>query len=163
MSVPLTRVAERVGGAPPAADPLITDVVHDSRRAGPGVLFACIPGSRADGHDFAAGAVEAGAPALLVERPLHLGVPEIVVARVRTAIGPAAAAVHGDPSRHLDLVGVTGTNGKTTTVHILAALMNNLGVRARGIGTLTGVRTTPEAPELQRQLAAAVAAGERVV
>jgi len=134
----------------------VLDVEHDSRRVEPGALFACISGDVTDGHMHAPAAVEAGAIALLVERPLALGVPEIVVSDVRRSLGPAASIVHGDPSRRIDVVGVTGTNGKTTTVRIVASLIRELGGRALEIGTLTGVRTTPEAPELQRELAAAL-------
>ena len=165
MTVALAAVGDLLDVPVETADSrvVIDDVVHDSRRAVQSCLFACIPGSRTDGHDHAADAVEAGATALLAERSLGLGVPELIVAHVRSAVGPVAALVHDNPSRHLDLVGVTGTNGKTTTVRIVASMMGSLGVAAREIGTLTGVRTTPEAPELQRQLAAARRTGDRVV
>ncbi len=89
--------------------------------------------------------------------------PEIVVGDARAALGPIAAAVHGHPSRALDVVGVTGTNGKTTTVRIVASILETLGVDTVEIGTLTGARTTPEAPELQRQLVEARGRGIRVV
>jgi len=141
----------------------ITDVEHDSRRVGPSALFACIPGEVTDGHIFAEAAIDAGAVALLTERRLSLGVAEVVVNSVRRAVGPAAAAVHGDPSRHLDVVGVTGTNGKTTTVRLLSGVLRCLGGPVHEIGTLTGVRTTPEAPELQRELAQSVSRGDSVV
>ncbi len=141
----------------------VNDVEHDSRRVGSGTLFACIPGAVVDGHDFAAGATAAGATALLVERELPLDVPQLVVPSVREAIGPVAAMVHGEPSRTIDVVGVTGTNGKTTTVRIAASLLTRLGWTVTEIGTLTGKRTTPEAPELQRQFAAASAAGHHAV
>ncbi len=133
----------------------VRDVEHDSRKVTPEALFACIPGAATDGHLHARSAVEAGAVALLVERPLDLGVPEIVVADVRKAIGPASARVHGLPSETMDVVGVTGTNGKTTTVRIVASIVRELGGSAVEIGTLTGSLTTPEAPELQRHLASA--------
>ena len=87
---------------------------HDSRAVRPGACFACIPGAVTDGHDHAPSAVAAGAVALLVERPLDLGVAEARVASVREALGPAAARLHGDPSRAMRCLGVTGTNGKTT-------------------------------------------------
>jgi len=127
---------------------------HDSRVVAPGSLYCCVPGLRHDGHDFAANAVAAGASALLVERPLGVGVPEIVVSSVREAMGPVAATLEGFPSDALDVVGVTGTNGKTTTTHLLAAIVRSGGVRCGLIGTLTGTRTTPEAPVLQGELAA---------
>lgn len=151
----------RVG--PSAGAEMVTDVEHDSRRVVPGTLFACIPGAVADGHDFAAAAVAAGAVALLVERELDVEVPQLVVSSVRAAVGPAAALVHGEPSHSLDVIGVTGTNGKTTTVRIAASLLAALGRRVTEIGTLTGERTTPEAPELQRQFAAARASGHDTV
>ena len=136
----------------------VSDVEHDSRRVTSGTLFGCIPGAVVDGHDFAAGAIDAGAVALLVERPLDLQVPQLVVDSVRRAIGPTAAMVHGEPSSAIDVLGVTGTNGKTTTVRLLTALLGSLGRRVTEIGTLTGERTTPEATELQRLLASAVGA-----
>ena len=155
------RLGLRVG---PAAGMVgVNDVEHDSRRVGSGTLFACIPGAVVDGHDFAAAATAAGATALLVERELALDIPQLVVPSVREAIGPVAALVHGEPSRTIDVVGVTGTNGKTTTVRIVASLLTRLGWTVTEIGTLTGKRTTPEAPELQRQFAAASAAGHHAV
>ena len=140
------------------ADPSIVDIIdveHDSRRVGPGHLFACVPGETTDGHDHAPAAIEAGAVAVLVERRLDVRVPQIVVPSVRKAMGPAAAAVHDEPSAHIPVIGVTGTNGKTTTVWLIGDLLEQLGASATEIGTLTGVRTTPEAPELQRALAEA--------
>jgi len=138
-------------------DASITDVVHRSDAVGPGALFCCIPGSRVDGHDLAAGAVAAGAAALLVERWLDLDVAQVRVPSVRAAIGPAAARFHGDPSRSLAVVGVTGTNGKTTTVALLRAIFGAAGRRCEVLGTLSarpgGPPTTPDAPELQSQLA----------
>ena len=142
-----------------AAEVRVSDVEHDSRRVRPGALFACIPGETFDGHRFAADATAAGAVALLVERPVEAAVPCLVVESVRRAVGPAAAAVHGHPSRRLDLVGVTGTNGKTTTVRLVAGLMRSAGRDAVEIGTLTGALTTPEAGDLQRTLAEAAGRG----
>ncbi len=152
-------------GAGPSrsAEVEVTAVTHDSRSVGPGALFCCIPGSQVDGHDLAPAAVTAGAVALLCERPLGLGVPELRVRSVRAAMGPVAAAVHGDPSTQLEVVGVTGTNGKTTTTHLLAAILDAAGRPCGVIGTLTGARTTPEAPELQARLAGFVAEGRRAV
>lgn len=159
MSLELTRVADivRVEPKPQWSDIELSDVLHDSRAIVPGALFAAISGHSSDGHHYASDAVEAGAVALLVERPLGLDVPELRVASVRESLGPVASAVHGDPSQAVQLVGVTGTNGKTTTVRILNCLLSDLSVSVAEIGTLTGQRTTPEAPELQRFLADAVA------
>lgn len=166
MSARLDAVAERLDAQISARDSIVVvvdDVEHDSRRVGPGSLFCCVSGENADGHDHAPAAVSAGAVALLVERPLDLGVPEIVVPSVRRAMGPAAAAVHGDPSSDIAVVGITGTNGKTTTVRLIASILAALGVRTREIGTLTGARTTPEGPDLQRLFADARKAGDQVV
>ena len=155
MTARLSEVGEVLGAdLPPSAASLeVVDVEHDSRRVTEGALFCCAPGAQTDGHDHAAAAVEAGAVALLVERPVEVAVPQLRVDVVRRAMAPAAALVHGHPSGRLDVVGVTGTNGKTTTVRLVAAAAERLGRRTREIGTLTGVRTTPEAPELQRTLA----------
>ena len=90
-------------------------LVHDSRHVPPDACFACIVGATTDGHDHAPDAVAAGAVALLVERDLGLPVPEARVADVRAAIGPAASRLHGAPSWAMRCLGVTGTNGKTTT------------------------------------------------
>ncbi|CAN5852853.1 UDP-N-acetylmuramoyl-L-alanyl-D-glutamate--2,6-diaminopimelate ligase [soil metagenome] len=153
--------AARVKGDPRAVE--ITSVVSDSAEAGPGALFCAISGARADGHGFAAAAIDAGARALLVEHLVATDVPQIVVPDTRAAIGPVAAAFHGRPSTRLAVVGVTGTNGKTTTVHLLRTVLERAGWPTGLIGTLTGVRTTPEAPELQARLAAMVAEGRRAV
>ena len=131
------------------------DVEHDSRRTGDGMLFACIRGAMADGHDFAATVADAGAVALLVDHELELAIPQIVVGDVRLAVGPVASCVHNDPSRSLDVVGITGTNGKTTTVRMVSSIAEALAQNCLEIGTLTGERTTPEAPDLQRILAGA--------
>src|SRR3954452_16368722 len=93
----------------------ISGLAYSSAAVRPGALFFCVPGFRADGHDFAPDAVERGAAALVCERPLGLGVPEVVVPSVREAMGPVAAAFYGDPTATLKVVGITGTNGKTTT------------------------------------------------
>ncbi len=136
---------------------------HDSRAVEAGSLFCCVPGAVHDGHDHAAAAVAAGAAALLCERPLALGVPELRVASVRAAMGPLAAVLAGRPSEHLAVVGVTGTNGKTTTVHLLASVLEAGGRSCGVIGTLTGARTTPEAPDLQARLADLHAEGRAAV
>jgi UDP-N-acetylmuramoyl-L-alanyl-D-glutamate--2,6-diaminopimelate ligase len=133
----------------------VTAVTHDSRAVVPGALFCCIRGERADGHAFAADAAAAGAVAVLAEHEVHApGAVQVLVADTRRAIGPMAAAFEGDPSRSLTVVGVTGTGGKTTTTHLLGSVFEAAGRPAGVIGTLTGERTTPEAPDLQRRLAA---------
>lgn len=148
-------------------DATITGVVHRSDGATPGVLFCCVPGSRVDGHDLAADVARAGAAALLVERPVDVDLPQLQVPSVRAAMGPLSARFWGDPSRDLEVVGITGTNGKTTTVALLRAIFDAAGRRCEVVGTLTsgpgGPPTTPDAPELQAQLAAWRDAGVEVV
>src|SRR5271170_5558826 len=90
-----------------AASVEISTLAYDSRKVTPGALFFCVPGFNSDGHDFARRAVQAGAAALVVERPLHLGVPEVVVASARAAMAPITARFYGEPSRELRVVGVT--------------------------------------------------------
>jgi UDP-N-acetylmuramoyl-L-alanyl-D-glutamate--2,6-diaminopimelate ligase len=148
----------------------ITSLAYSSRQVAPGALFFCVPGFRVDGHDFAADAVERGAAALVCERPLGLGVPEIVVTDARKAMGPAAARFHGDPSADLRVVGITGTNGKTTTAYLVRALLEAAGLPCGLLGTVTSVvggheqpveRTTPEAIDLQASFRAMLDAGDR--
>jgi UDP-N-acetylmuramoyl-L-alanyl-D-glutamate--2,6-diaminopimelate ligase len=137
-------------------DPAVTDVTAitlESESAKPGTLFCCVPGQRFDGHDFAPAAVAAGATALLCQRPLALPVAQVVVPEVRAAMGPLAASLYRHPSRDLTIVGVTGTNGKTTTTWLLESIFQAAGLPAATIGTLSGTRTTPEAPVLQATLA----------
>ena len=141
------------------ADVSVTGVVHDSRLVAPGALFCCLRGANSDGHAFAAAAAEAGAAALLVDHALDLDVTQVIVADARVAMGPIASAFFGHPSRSLTVIGITGTNGKTTTASLLAAVLQSAGLRTGVIGTLTGKHTTPEAPELQAQLAGFVTAG----
>jgi UDP-N-acetylmuramoyl-L-alanyl-D-glutamate--2,6-diaminopimelate ligase len=131
----------------------VTAVTHDSRQVTPGALFCCVPGTAVDGHRFAADAVGAGATSLLVDHRLDVAATQVVVDDVRVAMARAAAAFHGNPSRAMDIVGVTGTNGKTTTTWLLRAIFEADGRVAEMIGTLTGPRTTPESTDLQAQLA----------
>jgi UDP-N-acetylmuramoyl-L-alanyl-D-glutamate--2,6-diaminopimelate ligase len=146
-------------------DPELTAVVHDTADVVPGSLYCCVRGQRVDGHDLAPKALDAGAAALLVDRPLDPtpGVPELVVADVRTAMGPVAAAFWREPSRSMDVIGVTGTSGKTTVTHLLRAVMNAAGRPCGLVGTLSGARTTPEAPELQALLDRERSAGRRAL
>ncbi|MDP9188172.1 MAG: UDP-N-acetylmuramoyl-L-alanyl-D-glutamate--2,6-diaminopimelate ligase [Actinomycetota bacterium] len=148
----------------------ISGLAYDSGAAGPGSLFFCVRGLRSDGHDFAARAVENGASALVVERPLDLGVPELEVADARAAMAPLAAAFHGDPSAELITVGITGTNGKTTTAFLVRRLLESAGLRSGLLGTVRRIvggeaeeveRTTPEAIDLQATFARMLAAGDR--
>ena len=157
-------------GRPDAPPVEITDLAYDNRAAGPGTLFFCVPGFIRDGHDFAPDAVARGASALVVARPLGLGVPEVQVDDVRAAMAPAAARLAGDPTARLQLVGVTGTNGKTTTCFLVRDLLEAAGVQTGLLGTVTswvgGVerptqRTTPEAIDLQQAFAAMADGGDR--
>ncbi|MCB0957412.1 MAG: UDP-N-acetylmuramoyl-L-alanyl-D-glutamate--2,6-diaminopimelate ligase, partial [Ilumatobacter sp.] len=143
--------ATQPAGAP-AGDPVVTSVTYDSRAVSAGSLFCCLRGGTVDGHSFGAAAVRAGAVALLVEEVLPVPVPQVVVANARDAMGHVAAAFFGHPARSLRMVGVTGTNGKTTTTTLLAAILEHAGMPTGVIGTLTGKHTTPESPELQALL-----------
>src|SRR5947209_18018926 len=117
------RLEEVIPDAPRAAGALeITALAYDARAVAPGTLFFCVRGFTRDGHQFAPQAIASGAVALVVERPLGLGVPEIRVPSARAAMAPAAARFYGDPTSELDVVGVTGTNGKTTTAFLMRAL-----------------------------------------
>lgn len=154
-----------VTGADPAGI-VVSDIAHDSRMVRPGALFVCLPGSTTDGHEHAGEAVAAGAVALVVERPLGLGVPEIVVPDARVVMAHLAACLYRHPAASMTVVGVTGTNGKTTVAHLIADIFEAAGRRAATIGTLTGrydTPTTPQSPELQRHLAELRAAGTEVV
>lgn len=159
--VPTALAGEVVGDAGAA----VTAMTHDSRLVAPGTLFACVRGDHHDGHRFALDAVATGAAALLVDHVVDVGRPigQLVVADTRVAMGPVAAGVYQHPSRALPVVGVTGTNGKTTTCALLAAILDAAGRPAPVIGTLSGAKTTPEAPELQARLAAARDAGAGAV
>lgn len=132
----------------------VTSLTMDSRSVEPGAMFACVVGLESDGHQFAAAAVEAGAQSLVCEHRLDLPVPQVIVGSVRRTLGPLADGFNGHPSRALKVVGVTGTNGKTTTCALVSSMFEEFGWRSATIGTLTQQRTTPEAPELQGLLAA---------
>jgi UDP-N-acetylmuramoyl-L-alanyl-D-glutamate--2,6-diaminopimelate ligase len=148
----------------------IADLTYDSRKVGPGTLFFCFPGEHADGHDFAAAAVAAGAAALVVERELELEVPQVVVADARAAMAPLAARFWGDPTAELRVVGVTGTNGKTTTAFLIREILEAAGIQTGLLGTVKQVvggveeeveRTTPEAIELQATFRRMLEGGDR--
>jgi UDP-N-acetylmuramoyl-L-alanyl-D-glutamate--2,6-diaminopimelate ligase len=131
----------------------ITSVDFDSRDVRPGSLFCCMRGAQSDGHDFAASASAAGASALLVDHRVDVDLPQLVVPDTRVAMGWLAASFFGHPSRALTMIGVTGTNGKTTTISLIASILAATGRAAGMIGTLTGAHTTPESPDLQDRLA----------
>src|ERR671932_1245022 len=122
------QLREVLGDAARDAPPVeVTALAYDNRLVTPGTLFFCVPGFTSDGHDFAPDAIERGAAALVVARPLGLGVPEVQVDDVRAAMAVAAARFYGDPTARLPVVGVTGTNGKTTTAFLVRALLEAIG------------------------------------
>jgi len=139
----------------------ILDVTMDSRSVQPGALFCATKGARFDGHEFIGDAIARGAVALLVQRPVEATVPYAVVPSVRHAIGRLVASFFGHPSKQLDLIGITGTNGKTTTSYFIESILRRAGRRPGLIGTIEArfgdlnrpsLFTTPEAPELHRLL-----------
>jgi UDP-N-acetylmuramoyl-L-alanyl-D-glutamate--2,6-diaminopimelate ligase len=142
---------------------MIRDVTNNSKMVTPESLFCCLVGDQADGHDFAQDAVDAGAGALLVQRKLPIDVTQVVVGDTRRAMGEFAAALYEYPSNKLRVVGVTGTNGKTSTAHLLGAIFRQQGVGTRVLGTLSGARTTPESCDLQKELWQAQMDGAQVV
>jgi UDP-N-acetylmuramoyl-L-alanyl-D-glutamate--2,6-diaminopimelate ligase len=151
----------------------VTGITNDSRAVRTGSLFVAIPGLHADGHDFLGMAAAAGAAAAIVERPVpEVALPQLVVGAARPALAHAAAWWYGDPSHELAVVGITGTDGKTTTSFLAIAALEAAGVRTGMTGTAAtrigriqvaneAHATTPEAPELQRAIRAMVAAGDR--
>jgi UDP-N-acetylmuramoyl-L-alanyl-D-glutamate--2,6-diaminopimelate ligase len=168
----LGELIEGTGLDPVAAgfDTEVGELAYRSADVVPGTLFFCVPGFTADGHDFAADAVARGACALVCERPLRLGVPEVLVESVRVAMAPIAARFFGDPTAELEMVGVTGTNGKTTTAFLAWELLGAAGRQAGLLGTVHSIvggkveeveRTTPEAIDLQRSFRRMVDAGDR--
>jgi UDP-N-acetylmuramoyl-L-alanyl-D-glutamate--2,6-diaminopimelate ligase len=173
-------------GYEPGRDPRrveIGGVVHDTNDVDAAALFCCVRGARVDGHALAGEAVAMGAAALLVDHPvgLHelaaqvpddmtgevrvveLAVPQVVVRDVREAMGPIAARFWHEPSRALEVIGVTGTAGKTTVTHLVQAIWAAAGRPCGVVGTLSGARTTPDATELQELLAEEVEGGSRAV
>ncbi len=171
------RGTRQDGRAVPTADLAgveVTGVTHDSRSVRPGMLFVAVPGQHVDGHDFVPAAIEAGAAGVIVEGPVAgVAAPQLVVDGARRALAEAAAWWSGDPSLELTVVGITGTDGKTTTAYLAVAALEAAGLRTGMLGTIAtrvGGRTedhavhatTPEAPELQATLRAMADAGDRV-
>jgi UDP-N-acetylmuramoyl-L-alanyl-D-glutamate--2,6-diaminopimelate ligase len=159
---------ELMGNGP--SDVEIEALAYSSERVTPGALFFCVPGFRSDGHDFAPDAVRRGAVALVCERPLGLDVPEVLVDDVRAAMAPAAVRFYGDPTAELDVVGITGTNGKTTTAFLVRHLLEAGGRQCGLLGTVKSVvggreeeveRTTPEAIDLQATFRRMLDGGDR--
>lgn len=144
------------------ADAEVTGISYDSRTTSRGDLFFCVPGGTTDGHRFAEDAAARGAAALVVERPLHLEIPQVAVGDIRKAMGRISASFYGSPADDLLILGVTGTNGKTTTAFLIESILRADGHKTGLIGTIetriadrvmAGVRTTPESVDLQRLFA----------
>jgi UDP-N-acetylmuramoyl-L-alanyl-D-glutamate--2,6-diaminopimelate ligase len=147
-----------------------TNLAYDSRKAGPGTLFFCVVGEKRDGHEFAEQVIEAGTVALVVERELDVAVPQVVVASARAAMAPFAAAFWGDPTAELKVVGVTGTNGKTTTAYLAREILEAAGIQTGLMGTVKQVvggeeepveRTTPEGIDLQETFRRMIEGGDK--
>ena len=147
----------------------VSGLAYDSREAGPGDLYFCVVGERADGHEFAPQVVAAGAAGIVVERRLGLGVPEALVPSARDAMAPAAVGFFEDPTATLRVAGITGTNGKTTSAFLLRHILDATGVRSGLLGTVKSVvggveaelqRTTPESIDLQRLFRSMLDAGD---
>jgi UDP-N-acetylmuramoyl-L-alanyl-D-glutamate--2,6-diaminopimelate ligase len=172
------RLDELTAGLAPAAagglgaggEAEITGLAYDSRTVRGGELFFCVSGFQSDGHDYAPQALASGAAALVVERSLGLGVAEVLVESARAAMAPLAARFYGDPTAQLRVVGITGTNGKTTTAYLLQALLEAVGEQCGLLGTVKSLvggqeravtRTTPEAIELQADFRAMLDGGDR--
>jgi UDP-N-acetylmuramoyl-L-alanyl-D-glutamate--2,6-diaminopimelate ligase len=165
------RLADLALDAGPEAAGLdVSALAYDNRAVTPGTLFFCVRGFTRDGHAFAADAVSRGAVALVVDHRLDLAIPQVVVGDVRASMAPAAAAFYGHPTRELLTVGITGTNGKTTSAYLVRALLEASGFPTGLLGTVKSViggvaheveRTTPEAIELQRTFREMLVAGDR--
>jgi len=159
---------ELMGNGVPEVE--ISALAYRSSSVTPGTLFFCVRGFTSDGHDFAPDAVRRGAAALVCERPLGLGVPEVIVPDVRAAMPAVAARFFGEPTKELRVVGITGTNGKTTTAFLVRALLEAAGVQTGLLGTVKSIvggreeaveRTTPEAIDLQATFRRMLDAGDR--
>jgi UDP-N-acetylmuramoyl-L-alanyl-D-glutamate--2,6-diaminopimelate ligase len=172
--VDLTELLDPLGPIQVIGEPAveIADLAYDSRAVPAGSLFFCVPGGTSDGHEFADRAVEAGAAALVVQRPVSTRVPQVVVGDVRTAMALAAAEFFGRPTDELQVAAVTGTNGKTTTTFLLHSVLEAAGRKPGLLGTIESrvgderrpaVRTTPEAIDLQRTFREMLDAGNRSV
>ncbi|NNE72082.1 MAG: UDP-N-acetylmuramoyl-L-alanyl-D-glutamate--2,6-diaminopimelate ligase [Acidimicrobiales bacterium] len=157
----------RIESASGSGDVAVTRIVHDSRIVEPGDLYCARRGRATDGHAYVGQAIERGAVAVCVDDagkvPSDARLPVIVAADTRVAMAHLAAAHAGHPSRSLRVIGITGTNGKTTTAAMIAGICAAAGLPVQVVGTLTGARTTPESTDLQPQLAEMVAAGGDVV
>lgn len=168
----LRELIEALDGARLAGDPntRISGIQYDSRKVRPGDLFVALVGGYVDGHDFIDRAIDRDAVAVMAERPLALSIPHVVVSNTRAALAPLAAEFFGHPSKQLPVIGITGTDGKTTTSHLVESILSHAGLRTGMIGTI-GVRlgsraldaesrqTTPESLDVQRHLRSMVEGG----
>lgn len=162
----LKELCEKAGVPAPselAPETVISGISQHSRQVVPGDIFCCVKGDQHDGHDYAPLAVQQGAVALLCEHLTGSEVPEVLVADVRHSMAHMAAVLHGHPSKKTDVIGITGTNGKTTVAAMLAAILGAADRPMRTLGTLAGSLTTPDALSLQADLAIAAASGKAVV
>ncbi len=157
----LSELAKETGLLCNGGDAEILSLEYDSRKVHPGSLFCCVVGQLFDGHNFAQNAVDAGASALLVEHLLPLNVPQIIAPNARRAMAELAAAFYGYPQREMTILGVTGTNGKTTTTYMVKSIAEQAGKKVGVIGTIRIMigneslhtdRTTPESIDLFRIL-----------
>ncbi|MDR1977354.1 MAG: UDP-N-acetylmuramoyl-L-alanyl-D-glutamate--2,6-diaminopimelate ligase [Synergistaceae bacterium] len=146
-------------------NPTVSGVFSDSRKVQPGSIFCCIEGEKSDGHQYAAVAEAAGAVAFVCERPVKTDLPVLLVESTREVMGDLAALVYGEPASKLLMIGVTGTNGKSTTTYILRSILQAAGIKSGLLGTIVesdgnrerdAERTTPESCDIQRHLAAMV-------
>ena len=148
----------------------VSGIAYDSRRVTPGDVFIALRGLKAKGTDHAAEAVSRGAVAVVADRPadVAVGAPWVIVPDARVAMAAMAAELYGHPSRSMQVVGITGTNGKTTTAYLLRAVFDSAGKKCGLLGTVAysigdreepASRTTPEAPDVQRMFRQMVDAG----
>ena len=172
----LSELIQDIPGAQRQGDDVeVTGLAYDSRQVTPGALFVALRGAKSDGHDFIAQALNQGASALMIDSDragwygMH-SLPTVTVPNTRDVLPKIASTFYGEPSRRLDLIGVTGTNGKTTVTYMVESIFRTLGERAGLIGTIGASingksvpleRTTPEAPDLQRLFSDMVGAGTR--
>lgn len=160
--------AQLVGGTGADANIMISGITHDSRKVRPGDIFAALKGETTDGTRFVDSAVKAGAAAVLCETPLETDIPQIVVQNARARLGEVAAVCYGNPSDQLKLIGITGTNGKTTTTYLLETILQHAGLECGVMGTVEyrygakkwhAEHTTPEATIVQSTIRSMVDAG----
>ena len=147
--------SEVTGGRPVS----IGDLAYDTRRVTAGALFFCVRGERVDGHDLAWEAIERGAAAVVVERLLEVDVPQLLVSSVRESMAVAADLFFGEPTKELEVAGVTGTNGKTTTAFLLHAVLGAAGRKPGLVGTVDGRSAESGVPRRSRRPRRSISSG----